>query len=270
MAMNPFDIKKMLSAGKIREQVWQSVQKLKESLGNTEVDLGYAYEICSVWQRRIELALRNEIPDWTGLAVFRSLTDFIIEKELWNRLFPDSLRSNIGSVRSDVEQKNFFNSPEKVSWGKHIYFNEGKPIHSGKFNLYGDAEDLLLKNIGVLTPQLGGQAGNILWLWNSIGANCVGYTPYIFKQLIELASARPELQNLQYFRFENGYNELKFLKDYAGTAGVRKTIGAREPAPSGGGVLFSEEGKRLICGFNGVSVLESGIKSRPWDRVQLH
>jgi len=49
---------------------------------------------------------------------------------------------------------------------------------------------------------------------------------------------------------------------------VRKSIGPREPAPSGGGVLDSEKGARLIYGFNGVRVLDQGDNSRPWDRVQ--
>jgi len=176
MTIGSYDIKRMLSAGKIRQQILQATELLNESLGNGAADLGYAYEICTIWQRRIELALRNEIPDWTSLAAFRFITDYAIDLELMGKLFPtkDINDSNVKSV----EKNNEFDTPEKVSHGREIYFG-GTPIHSGKFNLRGRAEEIFIENIAKFSQQLGGQSGNILWLWTCLGANCIGYTPYI-------------------------------------------------------------------------------------------
>jgi hypothetical protein len=262
----------LLSAGNIRPQILEALKQLKDVLRHKSDASGRAYLICSTWQRRFELALRSEIPEWVGLAGFRCITDFTIptyalnNKEELKKFFPpkpnkikkEDCRQDIGTF-------------EECWRAFEQYFEARRDLHSGKFQLQKEAEKHFLSKLDLCEQLLGGQAGNILWLWRCIGADSIGFVPYFAKGLSNLRDKMPELGDLKVLRFENNKIEIRPLEQLNSRVGVFDKSGSdRIGAPSGGSIIMFKDGRRLIYQFKGFRDLEMRTTdSMPWDRVQF-
>jgi hypothetical protein len=273
MPKSLIQVNDLLSARNIRPQVMEAVRQLKPVLGKMDAALGYAYDICNIWQSRFELALRSEIPDWVGLAGFRCITDFTIPSRVLNNIeelkkifpsFPDQLETE--ECPKDI------GNPEECWRGFLQYFEEKRDLHSGKFQFEGDAEKHFLDKINQCDAVLGGQAGNILWLWRCIGVDCVAYVPFFAKALADLCDKTPELGEVQLVRIENETVEIRSLKEMKAAAGIRSdALSDRVGAPSGGSIIMFKDGRRLIYQFVGFRDLEMRAgDSMPWQAVQFY
>ena len=267
------EINQILKAGRIGEQVLEATDQLGRVLGGRQADRGRAYVVCNTWQRRFELALRSEIPDWSGLAGFRCIPDFVIpleslndEKKLEGKYFPPkSVRSTKADCPRDIENYD-------QCWDAYTqYFDEKRNLHSGKFQLKGPAEKHFLEKMFAFDSVLGGQAGNILWLWQSIGAACVGYVPYIAKPLTDLCSGTPELNDLHLLSIDDRRVESNPLSELKKDPGVRLASSRRKAgAPSSGSIIMFKQKRRLIYQFQGFRDLNMETASAmPWECVQF-
>ncbi len=189
MAQLPFNAFSMLSAPGIRGQVGCAVEALTEVLPGPNAP-GQAYKICDLWQRRLELALRSEIPDWAGLAAFRHSLDYTLSEEVL-----EALRRAGASPSSAADCPRELATVAECWQAYDQYFNQGRDLHSGKFLLCGAAAEWFQAQASQCRPTLGGQAGNILWLWRCLGADAKAYTPYLSKPLTNLAFKPAQTQS---------------------------------------------------------------------------
>jgi hypothetical protein len=268
MPQLPFNIGEMLSAGRIRRQVRKASRGLGRFLGDDESAHGRAYDACHAWQRRFEQALRSEIPDWAGLAGFRCITDFTIPpryQENVDAIFP---KSKPGPAKKPPIPFPETIDTHELIWHAYDLFKEGQAPHAGKINLAGDAEDHWRKNLHRCFKVLGGQAGNILWLWHCIQRKAIAYVPYLSKKVMEFDH---ELPDIEITKFQDGNIIHRRLGEATDLTGMREK-NTKQPvsAPSGGSVIVFGGGQRLIYMFKGMIDLD--IKSpeeMPWDRVRF-
>lgn len=182
MAQLPFNIFVMLSVPGMRRQVTQAVEALSKKLTEPNA-LGQAYKICDLWQHRLELALRSEIPDWAGLAAFRHSIDYELTQDVIT-----ALKQAKASGPSPAACLPELSTLAECWQAYDQYFNhENRELHSGKFLLKGEAAEWFQAQIKKCKPRLGGQAGNILWLWECIGADARACSFYLSKDLVNLA-----------------------------------------------------------------------------------
>jgi len=268
MSMLPFNIGEMLSAGKIRQQVLQAVNELKHVLEGTITAHGRAYEICHTWQRRFELALRSEIPEWAGLAGFRCITDFTI---------PPGYQKNVDDIfpksKPGPGEKPPVLFPDTIDtheliWHAFNLFKKGEAPHSGKISLAGDAEDYWRENLHLCFKVLGGQAGNILWLWHCIQRKAIAYVPYFSEKLLDFDHELPDINILKFQDGKITYRRLDQAKNFTGVREISTNNSVA--APSGGSVIVFGQGERLIYMFKGMIDLDiKSAKEMPWDRVKF-
>lgn len=272
MAQLPFSIAKMLGARAIAPQIDQAIASLSAVLKD---DPGTAFEACVAWQLRFDQALRTEIPGWAGLAGFRIINDLNVPPEKQKSepegvfpAIPAGLGLPVGEYPQEIDTADEF----WQAYGQ--FFGPGKlTLHSGKLRLTGAMENHFLRKLkeAAYEPTLGGQAGNILWLWQCIGARLLGYVPQISADLVELVNPFPGLGKLELARFEGKKVEhvsiemLERKKDAGIPCGTSRTA-----APTGGSAIVSKEGRRLILQITGFRDLRHDPgKPMPWDRVQF-
>jgi hypothetical protein len=261
MGQLPFNIGEILSAPGIRPQMRAAVDALAQELKHS----GAAYRLCDTWQRRFEWALRGDIPDWTGLAGFRFIVDFgaPLNKSGDPAVFPLP-RPQL----QEDECPRSIDTYEKLWRAYHQYFHAKKSLYSGKLDVRGEAERYLLANLDDLDPLLGGQAGNVFWLWHCIGAQFVGFSPYTFSDLTNVARTLHGLEKQRLLRFDSGRASTDSLMDVV--PGVqRKDRGGTAAAPSGGSVVVAKEGRRLIYMFQGLRDLRQTNDTRPWTNLEI-
>lgn len=266
MAQLPPHFQKMLSAPGIRPQVLTAVKLLTAAMGGGAANHGGAYVLCNTWQQRFELALRGEVPDWVGLAGFRIITDYTIPPSKVPGVFPPKEPVSADPCPKAIDDF------EKCWRAYDQYLIKGRNLYSGKFTLAGVAEDHFLADRTNCDPLLGGQSGNILWLWTCIGARAVGYVPYLSRGLASLPASFPRLGHLNMLRFDWGAPILEPLSTVAGAAGVPTAAASNAPvgAPSGGSITVPDHGRRLILQFPGMRDLDlpRGAPA-PWDQVEF-
>lgn len=276
MAQLPFAIGQMLHAAGIRQQMMEAVNALEKVLRANGNDAprsakGRACKICEIWQRRFQTALRSEIPDWGALAAFRSITDFNIPLERLSDMFPP--RPSGGNMSEPCPEH--IDDPEKIWRAYQQYFERYRDFYSGKLQLQGEAETHFLQNLHQCEPLLGGQAGNIAWIWHCMGANALTYVPYPSHELAELPRKLPALSQLKLIQLENGQSEVTRLIELHGRAGIRKSDGTRVWAPSGGRGGRTTAPERLLVSPVSPSVLPRGrpgdvaasLRAAPWGRA---
>jgi hypothetical protein len=256
--------------GLITKQFGLAVDTLGEAIG----DKGKAYIICSGWQKQFQAALQSANPDWFGLASFRLITDYTCEADKLLGIVGPKLSKDAGNgaVPSWIE-KGQIKSKQDISDAYHLYHVLKKDINSGKLDLVTPAAEApFLKHLESFDKKLGGQAGNILWLWLTLlggesDSRVLGFTPYLSKGMSQISG----LQNLHLLLLRDGRFWVKPLGALASDSGVRE-IGRREPhnAPAGGSVVVPKSGRRLIYQFKGIRDLHlEDAKGMPWVQVQF-
>ena len=235
---------------------------------------GLAGRFCDDWQRRFETALRSDIPDWVGLAGLRCITDFVILRADVPKRFPPT---------QDVKQE-LCTSPIEAAEQAWRGYTQSFALEFPGLNPQGGATPVTLGSAGKLDlavggaaerhflgvldacrPVLGGQAGNIAWLWTCIGARRAIYVPYLPDRLVSLTRHVRDLADLTVLYFEGGEPARNLLGHCQ--AGVRSGTGFA-PAPSGGAIAMPYRGRRLIYSFKGLRELRRGAVP-PWDQVQF-
>lgn len=182
MAKLRFEITTMLRKAGIRKQMMEAVTRLTNVLDHTEHAAGKAYKICDTWQRRFELALRNEILDWIGLAGFRLITDFTIPGDRVRDMFPPRPANGKNLDKNELEDfeqcwqayEQYFQDESSSEAEKNNSKNRESGSEAGKYILKGEVADYFRSQLHRCDQTLGGQAGNILWLWLTIGASPYG------------------------------------------------------------------------------------------------
>lgn len=279
MARPPFDIAQMFTAAGIVEQILQATDRLADELEKAGDDpgtaKGRAFEICENWQRRFEQSLCGEVPEWGCLAGLRCITDYTIPPENLDAIAPDR-----PAEIQDDDCPEAIDTVEKWWRAKIQCIDEGRPGRS-KFNLRGDLETYFLQRLTHCDQLLGGQAGNINWLWHSIGAYQIAYVPYLADNLLQLASINDELAKLRFLRFHEGGSDVNTLAELADERANPDAANADIPIPSGGSVVLPGEGRRVIYQFAGMRPLVPPPKGkalakmtasdwRPWKRIKFY
>lgn len=247
MGRPTFSITDLLSAPDLRPQYWKAFCELRSNL-----DPALAYRVCDIWQRRFERALRSEIPDWVGMAGFRLTKDVTISRKNLPGA-PECLGNPcvrpISTVVSTVEDL----------WSVYRrYFEDKEELNSGKLQLADPVQAELLKQHR--SPgQLGGQAGNIAWLWHCVGADPVVSSPYVAQDLLEL----PGVNEMRFLQFESNCGKIDRLA--AADLGIPDKSGNPAKSPAGGSIVIAEGGRRLILGIQGLRSTEP----RSWNQVRF-
>ena len=263
----------LLNAKKIAVQVQRAVKELHRELGGRDYSRGLAYEACTNWQARFEHALRSDLPDWNTLAGFRLLPDFVVPLEALNDL--SKLAKIFPPKPNPLLQADFpsiLETPEHCWRAFHQYFDENRILHSGKPSLKGAAEAHFLSQLKTLPSVLGGQAGNIAWLWRCIGANFIAYVPYAAKMLADLCRKAPELGEVQCLQIGVGGAELNPLSDWKTEHGVPiEPGGGKAGAPSGASIIMFKDRKRVIFQFAGFrDYSQAGGGKASWEQVEFY
>ncbi len=265
------EIKQLLAASSIRPQLRATVEALAKVLhGDAHQALGQAYTICDDWQQRFESALRLENPAWSVLAAFRGGVDFILDAQTLAEL--EQAATPLADSPTPAQ-----NLPKELStlaecWQAYVqYFKKGTDLHSGKFILKApEVQNWFLARLGRLQPVLGSQAGNIVNLWQAIGAEAILDVPYLSQSLAELPIHYPKLRNLQLLLLANEHSELRPLADSQSLAGVCNNHGARVAAPTCAGFAVVEQGRRLSYMLPSLQVIEPQAGEPPtWREVQF-
>lgn len=285
MPMLNLKILKMLKTGDFPQQHLNAARKLKCVLVNEYgldelTALGRAYRICADWYERFVWSLSGEVPEWRGLAGFRCIADFTIQSDNPKDFLPKlDKNDSIGDdIRDKVRKESTICSNKEAICAYELYFGDEykENIHSGKLSLNNKQEDRksveaekhFLSKLGGYEPVLGGQAGNILWLWHHIGATAIAYVPYISEYFVNLSGKFQELQDLQVLRFEDNSNDTKKLNEIDPDALINGIC--PKEAPSGGSVIIVKDGRRLIYQFRGMRVLKmESAQDMKWDEVQF-
>jgi hypothetical protein len=271
------DVKKLLLYRETEERVRDAAEKLKDICGP-----GKAYDLCQRWQERFEWALLGPVPAWAGLAAFRCIIDFTIPLGELTKILRLIGLPLTGKIKSDdqILEKKFgsrkdfpklIEDPENIWLAYYQYFVKKRVLYSGKPTLTGRAQKHFLdklrdEHLGKLfETSLGGQAGNILWLWSCIGADVLAYTPYLYRRLTGLK----ELASLEMVRLANGQFKSGRLGELASEAGVRKINRTRIPAPSGGSFVVVRDANRLIYQLQGIFDIEQTTPVMDWNRVRF-
>jgi hypothetical protein len=264
------DIGELLDVPGIRRQMLQAVDELyKVQNKSSKRALGQAYKICHTWQHRFEYALNHETPDWTGLAAFRCTEDFNLTAETVDKLKRAALPTR-GVAKPKVVPKELTSLEE--CWRAYVqYLDEKNDLHSGKFVLLDRAiQSWFLEKLDACEPMLGGQAGNIAFLWLCLGFDPVVYTTHLSKSLTDLPVKQPNLGNIRVLQFEKHRGEISQLGDIRGRAGVLSSDGVRTPAPSAVSLTAVKGGRRIIYALPGLRVLEpSSEQTIDWVQVQF-
>ncbi len=302
MARTNVAVEAILRIAGIRPQFLEAVDRLRETLESLKIGpggggYGKAYRICDIWQRRFELALRSEIPEWNGLAAFRCITDFVLTDELLRELLGDQAEELLGqageeglsdkgtSQDDELEHGETSREPAKETQDDcpqeltdqklcqlafRQFFLEGRELYSGKLFALAEIQNWFLERLNDCEQTLGGQAGNILWLWNCIGMTPRAYVPYLTSRLTEMHDRAPGLGDVRVLQFKDGRGELRRLEELTQEAGVRKSGGEMTAAPSGGSFVAVRSGRRLIYQIPGFRVLGHGADNAvPWTKVRF-
>ena len=264
------DVGELLSVPGIRRQMLQAVDELSKIQNKpSKRALGHAYKICHTWQHRCEHALHHEIPDWTGLAAFRCTDDFNLTAEIIDELKRAALPTD-GGANSKVVPKELTTLGE--CWRAYSEYLEKKiDCHSGKFVLLDRAiQSWFLEKLHECEPMLGGQAGNIAFLWHCLGFDPIVYTTYLSTCLTDLPVKQPRLSDIRVMQFEKRRGKISRLGDLRARAGVLSNNGTRAPAPSAVSLTAVKDGRRIIYALPGLRVLEPASKQpTDWDQVQF-
>ena len=262
MAQLPFNLGEILSAPEIRPQLLASTEALAKVLGDTAALRGRSYEICQIWQRRLELALRSEIPEWTGLAGFRCLVDFSMKYSEFIKILGE-LSEIDPTIQDYVRNNKIMDTLEKCLHLLHEYFDNNQDLHSGKVTLDGTAQERILQALSYCVAMLGGQAGNILWVWRSIGADAVAYIPYLSSRHINLQEKYHILKELKVISVEDNEGQCRPLIELYNKVGVRMAVDRAE-SPLNGAITVAKDGRRLIFGIKGNRDMST---TTSWDAV---
>lgn len=300
MAQLPFNVFSMLSAPGIRGQVAQAVEALAKTLAGPNAP-GYAYKICDVWQHRLELALRSEIPSWAGLAAFRYSIDYALSEEVMG-----ALKKASAFVSSEADCSRELSTPAECWQAYDQYFNQQKDLHSGKFSLNAKAAKWFQAQVKKCKPTLGGQAGNILWLWQCIGADARAYSFYLSQDLTDLAfetvpaptapayspmtqrdgspvtphtnnlrsgispasispptSEKTSLASSQFLWFNGNKSGFKYFTDVGQFVGIPQENTGFAAAPTSANFTIAKDGRRLIYQLPGFYPLTSEARQVP-------
>ncbi len=261
MAEIPFDIFAMLNAPGVRPQLLQAVEALAGVLSSPTA-LARAYRLCSHWQRRFELALRSEVPDWSGLAAFRYMLDFSLPPTVIDTLRSPSPPASAPNCLRELT------SLEECRLAYHQYLIEKRDLHAGKFLVSGTAADWLLAQLKQCRALPGGQAGNILWLWQTIGAQARAFAPYCSRHLATQVLGRPPLAGGQLLWLQDGVADFRRLAQAPDLAGFAAHDGRRHDAPTATSLTVVEGGRRLIFQLPGFRLLGPD-RALVWEKAQF-
>jgi hypothetical protein len=238
MAQLPFEIFSLLSAPGIRGQLRQAVELLAEVMPSRDHALGRAYKVCDVWQRRFELALRSEIPDWAGLAAFRCTLDYSLSESVLA-----DLKQHAPAPLPTADCARELTTLADCWLAYHQYLVERRDLYSGKFIVSGQAAEWLQAHLDRCPSVIGGQAGNILWLWRCIGAEAKAYTAYFSRTLANATAKQPALVNGQLLWLKDGTGGFTRFADAPGWAGVSGSQAG--DAPTAISLTVAENDRRL-------------------------
>lgn len=160
-----------------------------------------------------------------------------------------------------------------------LYLERGLKFNSGKLRLSpgSPAEAHFLTQLSNpdtgCIKHLGGQAGQILWLWYHLGSNPYAHAPYGLGSLVDLL--QEQMPDLHVLRIEGDACTADRLGNM--TAPSRLSVFADSDPhtqyaspPTGGSVVFHKAGERVLFGFKGFRVLESGPDPRDlWSTVRF-
>lgn len=261
MDHTPFAISHMLNTPGIRGQIRLATEALAPIL-SPENGLGRAYQVCTTWQRRFELALRSEIPDWPGLAAFRYMLDFTPPPEVIN-----TLQQTAAAAETAADCPRWLNTFAQCQHAYHQYLVEKRDLYAGKFLVTDAAAEWLLAQLPRCQPVLGGQAGNILWLWQSIGAQGYAFTPYCSQRLAGDTLAQPPMAAGRLLWLQGGEARIARLAETPALAGLGGRNDHSGDAPTAVSLTLVREGRRLIFILPGFRLLDPQA-SRGYQTVQ--
>lgn len=307
MATPPFNIADLLGARGIWPQVQGAKMLLEAALqasGDPVRAKGLALRIVFAWQKRFEWALRSEIPDWTGFAAFRCITDYSVPLYTLSKpappievqldpppppqaplmfvdvcpaAFPQVNLKPLTVKAADCPQG--IDDAEKV-WRAFVQFfylranPQQKNMYSGKLFLLGPMIQEFAGLLPQYDPRPGGQAGNILWLWLVVGAKARTHMPMLYKAFQDAAIPIPLLKGLEFTSFERPMPGQTVSPRWRPLpqvqAGVAAPGGPRKEAPAGGSAIVAIGTRRLIYQFGSPRVLTMTDPTQmPWDRVRF-
>lgn len=274
MASLPNDILKMLEKGNIRNQVMDAAKKAEETYRREILGLrtaepyvrGMMYQFCVTWQNRYNMALHSELPDWSGLAAFRAIPDFVLDPNDVTALLPEGLDlAGLCAQKQDCPQ--IISTLEEIGLAYIQYHKQKRDLYSGKFFLRDNADAYFRSQLSNLTTVIGGQAGNIAWLWACMKVDGTLHVPYLYEAL--LAYARNLEFPIKILQYSNNATLHYPIESQLLQAGVRTAAGSLVDAPSGGSIVIFQNGRRLIFQFQGVCTVQTTqAKSLPFDEVQ--
>jgi hypothetical protein len=252
---------KILSVGRIASQLREARTELARAIDprGSRAAAGQAYQISHAWQKLFESTLHLPISDRRCLAAFRSITDFNIR--LSSAGDPDIFPSR---ASRDAAAKELWRLHDRYFAVGQFQGQKPDDLSSGKLTLSKGAEEFLLPRRGKCGQTLGGQAGNILWLLTSMGAETRGFVPYLPKRLQQIA----EILGVPFLSLEARPVTWRPLSELE--PGVRQPGDSRALAPSGGSFVITRKARRLILQIGGFRDIDQpASEPMPFDRVRF-
>lgn len=248
-----FDINSFMGVSAIHIQTEKAGEALARSLANDpgRNEAGYAFTVCEAWQKRFELALSAEIPaDRTGLAGFRCVPDYVIQYQDPLVVFPPKQSGSHPAGQSPLyDGDDAWQVIDRFISRKEPW----KKVPKQRVAVGSPLEQHMMNHLDACEPVLGGQAGNIAWLWHLLGTDPMVLVPYLAQDVVKVARSLPEMNRLRLGQFVDNCFQVNPLE--SALIGVQRkpssTSPARHPAPSGASVVLLDRADRLIFALDG-------------------